>query len=67
MTKLSQWTLTLEIWNMKKPSPDNTAENIEVLKDYGTEVGRIVRVDLSANGSLETLMVNAREAAAAAQ
>lgn len=52
---------------MKKPSPDNTAENIEVLKDYGTEVGRIVRVDLSANGSLETLMVNAREAAAAAQ
>ncbi len=53
---------------MKKPSDKNSqdsSENTEVLKDYGMQVGKITRINLSLNGSLETLLVNAKEAAAA--
>lgn len=45
---------------MKKPSPDNTPQNVDVLKDYGLEVGRILRVDLSANGTLDSLVLGVR-------
>lgn len=42
--------------NPKKAS----TEGVETLKDYGLEVGRITKIDLSANGSLEVLVLAAR-------
>jgi len=30
-------------------------ESVEVIEDYGVEVGRIVKIDLSSNGLLEVI------------
>lgn len=42
---------------MKKESDKQTeqSENIEVVKDYGVHVGRIVKIDLSSDGLLEVI------------
>lgn len=42
---------------MKKETDQSTesSENLEVVKDYGIEVGRIVKIDLSSNGLLEVI------------
>lgn len=42
---------------MKKESDSqfDQSEKIEVVKDYGLEVGRIVKIDLSSNGLLEVI------------
>jgi hypothetical protein len=42
---------------MKKENETQSenAEQVEILKDYGPSVGRIVKIDLSSNGLLEVI------------
>ncbi len=52
---------------IKDKNTPGTSDESEILKDYGLAVGKITRVNLSVNGSIETLLVSAKEAAAAAE